>query len=157
MKSLKITLTILLCNSFSMADNQFNKQHKTNKAYVKTMAISKSKRGDKNSVYIKIKNKKELIEAIRSGKLDSKYSKRGDKHLYIDIRNAHLNKRDLKDLKEVNIRSNIEEKGRVNQVINIKNLKIDTKKYINIGVNVINNRSDSITTTTTIQNSQLGR
>ena len=109
------------------------------------------------SNYIKIKNKKELKEAIKSGKLEQTYNQDGSKHIYIDIKNAHLTKQDLKELDEVNIGSNIKGDGKVVQNINIKRVRLDTHKKINIGVNTTASRRGSITAVTNIENSQLGR
>ena len=157
LNQLPLITLLLLGTSFGMADSRFNKQHKVNKAYLKTMVISKSKKGDKNSHYIKIKNKKELKKALESGQLDATYSEKGAKNIYMDIKNTHLNKNDLKKLKEVNIRSNITGSGKVRQLINIKGLKLDTDKHINIGVNTVDKRHGFISSTTLIDDSQLGR
>ena len=149
------TLSILLCSSLSIANNQFNEQHKINNSYIKVMAKAKSKRGD--SSYIKIKNKKELKEAIKNGKLESKHTSKGSKFIYTDIRNVHITQRDLKELAELNIGSNIKGDGKVIQTVNIKNSRFDTNKHITVGVKSTANRRGSITSVTNIENSQLGK
>lgn len=150
-----ITLAVMLVGTFSIADSQFNEQHKMNKSYIKTMAISKSKKGDKGSAYIKIKSKKELKKIIEDGKLKS--DTKGNRYIVIDIKNAHLNRRDLRGMQEVNIGSDVKEDGNVMQTINIKNVRLNTDKEINIGIDTTANRRGSITTITNITNSQLGR
>jgi len=149
MKILKLTLAILFCNSLSMADN-FNEKHKINKSYIKTMAKTESN-------YLEINGKEELKKAIKEKKLNSNYEKDGKKHIYIDIKNVHLTKRDLKELDEVNIGSNIKGDGKVVQNVNIKRVRLDTNKPINIGVRITGDRKGSITAITNIENSQLGR
>ena len=151
------TVLIIIMSTFTVAQSQFNEQHKVNSSYIKTMAIAKSKKGDKGSSYTKIKNKKELKDAITRGDLELKSETKGDRYIVIDIQNVHLNRRELKKLKEVNIGSNIKENGKIMQTINLKNLRIDTDKDINIGVSTRGNRRGSITTVTNIKNSQLGR
>ena len=149
-----ITLVIILISTFSIAESQFNKEHKVNKSYVKTMA----KRGNSGSKYIKVRNKKELKKLLKKGRFKSKQKGRGDRYVVIDInRKIHLNKRDLKDLKEINIGSDIKGNGKFQQIINIKGLKLDTRKNINIGTRITENRRGSVTVITNIQSSQLGR
>jgi len=158
MKTLKLTLAILCYSSLTMAESQFNQQHKVNNSYTKTMAKSKSKKGSHGSSYVKIKNKQELKEALKSGKLNQTYEERGVKYIYIESKRAiHLTQRDLKDLDEINIGSNIKGDGKVTQSVHIKGLKLDTDKPINIGVNITENRRGSVTSVTNIENSQLGR
>jgi len=150
-------LIVILMSTFTIAQSQFNEQHKINSSYIKTMAIAKSKKGDKGSSYTKIKNKKELKDAIKKGDLEVASETKGNRYIVIDIKNVHLNRRELKELKEVNIGSNIKEDGKIMQTINIKNLQINTDKDINIGLNTTGERRGSITTVTNIRNSQLGR
>ena len=153
-----ITLAIILLSTFSVAESQFNKEHKVNKSYTKTMAKDKSKRGNSGSKYIKIRNKKELKKLLKKGRFKSKQKGRGDRYVVIDInRRIHLNKRDLKDLKEINIGSDIQGNGKVQQVINIKGLTVDTYKNINIGTNITEDRRGSVTAITNIAHSRLGR
>jgi hypothetical protein len=121
------------------------------------MAKGKSKKGGSGS-YIKIKSKKELKKALKSGKLNPTYSDKGDKYIYIESRkNIHLTKRDLKEIEEVNIGSNIKGDGKVRQSVNIKGLRVDTDKQINIGVRTTVNRRGAITSVTNIEDSQLWR
>ena len=150
------TVIVILMSTFTIAQSQFNEQHKINSSYIKTMAIAKSKKGDKGSNYTKIKNKKELKKLLTDGRFNSKG--KGKRYIVIDIEGKiNMNKRDLNALKEINIGSDTGGNEEVKQIINITGLKLDTKKSINIGVNTTGNRRGSITTVTNIKNSQLGR
>jgi len=156
MKSLDRVLLLLLCSSLLNAqDNMFYEQHKINKSYIKSRAINQSKRGNKNATFIKIKNKKELKEAIKSGKLHKTYKDKGDKNIYIEIKNIHLSKKEAKELDGV-IGSTIKSKGRVKQVISMDKVTIDSDKPITIGVDAKSTDINSMTSVTTIKNSQIG-
>ena len=152
----QIFILILLSSPFLNAEeDSFNKQHKINKSYIKARTYHEINQGNSNATHIKIKNKKELNEKIQSGELHKTYKKKGDKHIVIEIKNVHLSKKELKELDGV-IGSTIDSKGKVNQIISMDGVKLDTDELITIGVETSSSEVDSITSVTTITNSQIG-
>jgi len=152
----RLLLATLICSMLLNAEeNSFYKQHKINKSYIKARAKHESNRGSSNAISIEIKNKKELKEAIRSGQLHKTYKKRGDKHISIKIKNVHLSKKEAKELNGV-IGSTVDSKGRVNQVISLDRVRVDSDEPITVGLETSSSKVDSITSVTTINNSQIG-
>jgi hypothetical protein len=152
----RLLLATLLCSTLLNAEeNSFYEQHKINKSYIKARAKHESNRGSSNAISIEIKNKKELKEAIKSGELHKTYEEKGDKHISIKIKNVHLSKKEAEELEGV-IGSTVESKGRVNQVVSLDGVTVDSDEPLIVGIETTSGEVDSITSVTTITDSQIG-
>jgi hypothetical protein len=148
---------LLLLGSLSIAQDSFIDKNKINKSCMKGKTKSKSNKGDKNSLYLIINNKKEFKKAYHEKKLNPEFNTKGDKHIVIDIKNVHLTRKDLKDLKEMKIESKINSSGDVGQIININTSSFNTDKPIQIGTRISADKIGSITSIVDITNSRLGK
>ena len=152
----QLLLITLLCSRLLNAeDNSFYEQHKINKSYIQSRTKHEVNRANSNATYIEIKNKKELNKKIKSGELHKTYKEKGDKHVVIKIKNIHLSKREAEELDGV-IGSTVESKGKVNQLISMDRVRIDSDKPITIGIETSSPKVDSITSVTTITDSKIG-
>jgi len=150
----QLALILLLSSSLSLA--QEGSSTHINKSYIKAGAKHKSKKGDKNSTYVQIKGNKEFKKALKEGKLNQNYSGNGAKDIYIDIKDVHLSKQDLKDIEELKIGSTITGSGKVGQVVNIKQSRFKSNQHIHLGANISAYRGGDISVVTNIENSQIG-
>ncbi len=160
-----LALTIIsgiLLNTTVYAQNQSSRRYySANDSFTKVMAKNRSRRGSKGSSYIKINGNKELKEAAKAGNLGSNINtrERKSKFIYKEIKNVHMNQKDLKDIGDkntLNLGLKIKEKkGSVSSSVIIKNSKFRTDRRINAGVESSSQDSSGITSTSIIQNTQL--
>jgi hypothetical protein len=147
-------------NNIYLGD-KFNPRHgSVNESFVKTMAINRAYHGASGSSHTKVNGKEELQKALESGQLDQEVNgnRITQEYKYIEIKNANLNKYDLKNMTGDNllIGSKVtQEKQRVMQSINMKNTKIDTDKHINVGIISSAKNNSGLTSVNSIKNSSL--
>lgn len=165
MKRLTLVLIIGILyggdNFYIGGDNNFNRRHSTNEAYIKTISKNKAYNKMGDASYVKIDSKEEFKKALESGALNQKIDTNKVTKTYraIDISNVRLNKNDIKELTKnrdrVIIGSEVEKGNNLMQSINIKNSKIKTDKKLNIGVVSRSSKISGITNYTNIQRSSI--
>ena len=161
--SLGITIISgVLLNTIVYGQTQSSRiYYSANDSFTKVMAKNRSQRGSKGSSYIKINGNEELKQAAKSGNLGSNIDSRDrkSKFVYKEIKNVHMNQKDLKDIGDketLNLGLKIKEKkGSVSSTVIIKNSKFRTDRRINAGVESSSQDSSGITSTSIIQNTNL--
>lgn len=147
-------------DNFELGDAFIDRHSKAKEVYNTNIAKNRSMShlGDGSS-YKEINGKEEFKKAMESGELGEDVNGNGVNKVYraIDIKNVRLNKSDFDKKKDkLLIGSKItKDNQQLNQVINIKNSKIETDKKVNIGVVSSAKRVNGINTFNNIENSSI--
>lgn len=165
MKKTILTLSFisLLAPLSLYADDEdpFNKLNAAvNDSFIKVIAKNRVRNGTAQaSSYKEIDNKEEFLDALEAGDFDNEpvdTNKITTQYVYTEIKNVRIDKNDLKELEgdTLDLGTHIDN-GKITQVLNIKNSKIETDKEINLAVTLDDDTMSSVTTSTNIKESQL--
>ncbi|MCH9739255.1 MAG: hypothetical protein K0U38_00215 [Epsilonproteobacteria bacterium] len=142
-----------------LGDN-FNKRNSSvNDSFVETMAKNRAYSNIGDASVTEVDGKEEFKEALEAGELDQEVdsNKITQEYKHIEIKNVRLNKNDLKDIEgdRLLIGSEVDEREKLMQSIEIKNSKIETDKQLNVGIVSSSDQVSDITSINTIDRSSL--
>jgi hypothetical protein len=150
LKKVVISLGIIMSISHLYGDNS---------SYNKAMAKNRANAHIGDSSYVKIRNKEEFKEAVKSGKIGGEVKGSSVQSTYrvIDMSGVNLNKKDLRDIKgdRVIIGSKVKGRAKLSQSVNIRNSRISTDRKLNVGVYSTSRNTSGIRTSNSIRNSSL--
>jgi hypothetical protein len=158
---LTLGLILSLSTALYAEDEIFNLSNTlVNESFIKVVAKNRANKRVNASGYTEIKSKEEFLEALDKGTLNNTQRKQGstliNEYVYTEIKNTNINKNDLRGIQgdTLNLGTNVK-RGKVTQVLKIKNSKIETDKELNLAVNLDANQINSATSFTQIKGSTL--
>jgi len=163
MKTKHLALSLIICLSTQLyaEDEIFNLSNTlVNESFIKVMAKNRANKRVTASGYTEIKSKEEFLEALDNGTLNNEKTQDGSnlikEYVYTEIKNTNIDKNDLKEIEgdTLNLGTNVK-RGKVTQILKIKNSKIETDKRLNLAVNLDANEINSATSFTQIKGSTL--